>query len=126
MKCKILHESKGRMRVHLMCGKMNLDDADVLEYYLKNIDCVTDVKVYDRTQDAVIFYSSSRPKVIKYLAQFSFAEARKLDLVPTHTSRSLNREFEDKLVFSVIGRAFTKLFLPAPIRMAITLLRAIK
>lgn len=126
MKCKILHESKGRMRVHLMCGKMNLDDADVLEYYLKNIDCVTDVKVYDRTQDAVIFYSSNRPKVIKYLAQFSFAEARKLDLVPTHTSRSLNREFEDKLVFSVIGRAFTKLFLPAPVRMVITLFRAIK
>ena len=126
MKCKILHESKGRMRVHLMCGKMNLDDADVLEYYLKNIDCVTDVKVYDRTQDAVIFYSSNRPKVIKYLAQFSFAEARKLDLVPTHTSRSLNREFEDKLVFSIIGRAFTKLFLPAPVRMVITLFRAIK
>ena len=126
MKCKILHESKGRMRVHLMCGKMNLDDADVLEYYLKNVDCVTDVKVYDRTQDAVIFYSSNRPKVIKYLAQFSFAEARKLDLVPTHTSRSLNREFEDKLVFSVIGRAFTKLFLPAPVRMVITLFRAIK
>lgn len=126
MKCKILHESKGRMRVHLMCGKMNLDDADVLEYYLKNVDCVTDVKVYDRTQDAVIFYSSNRPKVIKYLAQFSFAEARKLDLVPTHTSRSLNREFEDKLVFSVVSRAFTKLFLPAPVRMVITLFRAIK
>ncbi len=126
MKCKILHESKGRMRVHLMCGKMNLDDADVLEYYLKNVDCVTDVKVYDRTQDAVIFYSSNRPKVIKYLAQFSFAEARKLDLVPAHTSRSLNREFEDKLVFSVISRAFTKLFLPAPVRMVITLFRAIK
>ncbi|MDY2856830.1 MAG: heavy metal translocating P-type ATPase [Oscillospiraceae bacterium] len=126
MKCKILHESKGRMRVHLMCGKMNLDDADVLEYYLKNVDCVTDVKVYDRTQDAVIFYSSNRPKVIKYLAQFSFAEARKLDLVPAHTSRSLNREFEDKLVFSVVSRAFTKLFLPAPVRMVITLFRAIK
>lgn len=126
MKCKILHESKGRMRVHLMCGKMNLDDADVLEYYLKNVDCVTDVKVYDRTQDAVIFYSSNRPKVIKYLAQFSFAEARKLDLVPVHTSRSLNREFEDKLVFSVVSRAFTKLFLPAPVRMVITLFRAIK
>lgn len=126
MKCKILHESKGRMRVHLMCGKMNLDDADVLEYYLKNIDCVTDVKVYDRTQDAVILYSSNRSRVIKYLSQFSFAEARKLELVPSHTSRSLNREFEDKLVFSVIGRAFTKLFLPAPVRMVITLFRAIK
>ena len=36
MKCKILHESAGRMRVHLNCRRMTLHQADVLEYYLRN------------------------------------------------------------------------------------------
>lgn len=40
MKCKILHESKGRLRVHLFCGKMSLDNADVLEYYLRAVNGV--------------------------------------------------------------------------------------
>ena len=34
MKCKILHETTGRLRVHLCCGRMSLSQADVLEYYL--------------------------------------------------------------------------------------------
>ena len=37
MKCKILHESAGRMRVHLNCRRMTLHQADVLEYYLRDM-----------------------------------------------------------------------------------------
>ena len=54
MKCKILHETTGRLRVHLCCGRMKLSQADVLEYYLLAVDGVRSVKVYDRTQDAVV------------------------------------------------------------------------
>ena len=43
MKCTILHETAGRMRVHLQCGYMSLHQADVLEYYLRSIDGVEDV-----------------------------------------------------------------------------------
>ena len=32
MKCKILHETTGRLRVHLCCGRMTVSQADVLEY----------------------------------------------------------------------------------------------
>ena len=60
MKCKILHESKGRLRVHLFCGKMSLDNADVLEYYLRAVNGVTDVSVYDRTCDAVIVFTERK------------------------------------------------------------------
>ena len=56
MKCKIMHESAGRMRVHLACRRMSLHQADVLEYYLRNVDGVSEVSVFDRTQDAVIVY----------------------------------------------------------------------
>ena len=38
MKCTILHESRGRIRVHLACRAMSLREADVLEYYLRDMD----------------------------------------------------------------------------------------
>ena len=34
MKCTILHESRGRMRVHVNAVRMTLHRADVLEAYL--------------------------------------------------------------------------------------------
>ena len=97
MKCKILHETTGRLRVHLCCGRMTLSQEDVLEYYLRARDGVQEVRVYDRTQDAVVVYGGKREDIISALAQFSFAEAEAMELVPEHTSRALNREFEDKL-----------------------------
>lgn len=114
------------MRVHLLCGRMTLRSADVLEYYLRAVPGVTDVKVYDRTQDAVIVYGESRDSVIRALAAFAFARAEAMDLVPEHTARALNREFEDKLVFAVLRRMFSKLFLPAPVTTAITLFRSLR
>ena len=59
MKCTILHDLPGRLRVHLCCGRMSLSQADVLEYYLRAQDGVQAVKVYDRTQDAVVVYGGS-------------------------------------------------------------------
>ena len=126
MKCKILHETTGRLRVHLCCGRMTLPQADVLEYYLRARDGVQEVKVYDRTQDAVVVYGGKRENVISALAQFSFAKAETMELVPEHTSRALNREFEDKLAVTVMRRCISKLFLPAPITTALALLRSVK
>ena len=56
MKCTILHDTAGRLRVHLCCKRMTLRQADVLEYYLLAVDGVRFVKVYDRTRDAVVVY----------------------------------------------------------------------
>ena len=125
MKCEILHESRGRMRVHLRCGgSMTLSEADAAEYWLRAVPGVTDVKVYDRTQDVVVFYAGTRAAVVSALARFSFAGAA--ELVPDHTSRALNREFEDKLVFTVARRVASKLFFPLPLRTAITLVKSVK
>ena len=68
MKCKILHESAGRIRVHLNCRRMTLHQADVLEYYLRNVDGVREVSVFDRTQDAVIVYRADRAALVHALA----------------------------------------------------------
>mgnify|MGYP004650636085 FL=1 len=126
MKCKILHTSAGRIRVHLCVNGMTLRQADVLEYYIRNIDGITDVKVYDRTADTVIFYCGSKKRIIEALAAFSFESAENEGLVPDHTSRVLNREFEDKLVMKVLLRFASKSFLPAPIRAGMAIIRSVR
>ena len=126
MKCTIQHELPGRLRVHLCCERMTLSQADVLEYYLLALEGVKSVKVYDRTRDAVVVYDGARAGVVRALAAFSFAKAEKLELVPEHTSRVLNREFEDKLAVTVMRRCVSRLFLPVPITSALAVLRSVK
>ena len=126
MKCKILHESAGRIRVHLNCRRMTLHQADVLEYYLRNVDGVREVSVFDRTQDAVIVYCADRAALVHALAAFSFDKAETMDLVPDHTTRKLNREFEDKLSWTVIRRVISKLFFPLPVITALAIYHSIK
>jgi len=104
------------MRVHLALRRMSLREADLLEYDLKGVAGVVSVKVFDRTQDAVITYTCPRADIVRALSSFSFTSERALARLPEHTSRALNREYEDKLVFTVCRRAFSRLFLPVPVQ----------
>ena len=63
---------------------------------------------------------------MRALSSFSFTSERALSRLPEHTSRALNREYEDKLVFTVCRRAFSRLFLPVPVQTAIALFRSVK
>ena len=126
MKCRILHETKGRLRVHLCIGRMTLRQADLLEYSMRAVDGVASVKVYDRTQDAVIEYREVRSAVLAALSSFSFAAAEEAGLVPEHTGRALNREFEDKLVWKTALHYACKLFLPAYVRAGIAIVRSVR
>ena len=69
-------------------------------------------------------FIQQRGAVIAALAAFPKAET--MDLVPEHTSRALNREFEDKLAMTVMRRCISKLFLPVPITTALSILRSVK
>ena len=126
MKFTIMHESRGRMRVHLHGAGMSLHQADILEYYLKDLPYVSEVKVFDRTQDAIIRYREEREALIRALAVFSYAKAEARGLVPEHTPRALNREFEDKIALAVLRRIGSKLFLPVPLTTAISIVRSVK
>ncbi len=116
MKCKIMHENAGRLRVRMLCGRMNLAQADELEYYLRSQPDVRDVTVYDRTCDAVISYRGAKDRIINALRAFDFGNEEIKKLVPEHTSRELNREYQDKIVYTICRRYLTKLLLPMPIR----------
>lgn len=117
----ILHESRGRVRVHMAMTGMSMREADLLEYKLRSIGSVRDVKVYDRTADAVIFYAaeSGREAVLAALQDFSVRDEALSAIVPENTGRALSREYESRLVFKLLKRGFKKLFLPAPVRIAL-------
>ncbi len=128
MKCKIMHESRGRIRVHLCIHRMTLAQADLAEFYLRQVEGVKDVRVYDRTCDVVVFYEDlqARSDVIRAFSLFSFQKAESMDVVPEHTSRVMNREFEDKIVFTILRRYLGKMFLPFSVRSAITIFRSFR
>ena len=67
-----------------------------------------------------------RHNVYNALAAFSFPAAEAMQLVPEHTTRELNREFEDKLAMAVLRRTASKLFLPVPVTTAIAIVRSLK
>ena len=123
MKWNILHESPGRILVHAMQKRMTMEQADILEYYLKAQEGVIEAKVYDRTGDAVIFYEGKREGMILALSRFSYKGNE--GLVPSQTGRALNREYEDKLVLTVVDRVISTLFYPIPLKRVITGVKAI-
>ena len=126
MKCTILHEGKGRMRVHVEKVRMTLHRADVLEAYLNHHDAIVHAAVYERTGDVVITYTGRRSAAIAVLAGYKFDVAENDALVTSADSRRLNREYQDKMFDLVAGRCLRKLFLPAPLDAAYTAFRSIR
>ena len=125
MKCTILHESRGRMRVHVCAVRMTLHRADVLEAYLNHQDSVQKATVYERTGDVVLTYTGSRKAAVALLAGYRFDNAELDVLVTSQDSRKINQEYQGKMFDLVAGHFARKLFLPAPIQAAYTLWRSI-
>ncbi len=126
MKCKILHESKGRMRVRFCVKRMTVNQADIAEYALSAVIGVTRVRVYDRTCDVVIAYTCDRDKIVQKLSCFSFDDEENSNLVPEQTGRKLNKQYEEKLAAVVIRRCINNLILPQPIRRITAVIKAAK
>lgn len=126
MKCKILYKSKNRLRVHLFHNNMSLKEADIIEYYFRNIPQVKDVQVFDRTSDVVVLFRGDINEIINAFASFHMKDINNLSLVPTHTTRELNRKYENKLVNTVCIHYITKFFFPLPIKNFLTLINSFK
>ena len=97
MKFKIVHEIKGRIRIHMDLKRISPKDADILQYYLLEQPCVLAVKVYERNQDAAICYTGKKEEVISILQRFSFREGLAPEHVWQNSGRELNRKYQEKL-----------------------------
>ena len=129
MQYTIRHESAHTMRIHMAQVRMSLEQADLLEYYLRDQSYVTDVTVYDRTGDALIKYDktkTNRENLRSALTAFSYSDETVKSLVPENTGRALNREYQDKLFCKVLGKGFRRLFFPAPLAAAWTAAQSVR
>ena len=118
MKATIVHESRGRLRLRLIQRRMTLEQADLLEAYLQTQAGVTQAALHERTCCAVIRYTGSRAAVLEAVARFRYDAPQVLALAPLHSSRALNRQYQEKLVGKVLTKAACALFLPAPLQIA--------
>lgn len=126
MKFIIKHEIPGRIRVHMVQPKMTFEEADILLYYLVNMENVTKAKVYERTQDAVIYYEKDRREIIKALQKFGYDRGTVPEGLTEHSGRQMNAEYQEKLLMKVVMRFGGKFLIPAPVRAVWTGVRSLK
>lgn len=126
MKFIIKHEMKGRIRIHMAQNRMTCEQADTLLYYLHGLMNVTEVKVYERTADALIYFTGDRAEVITALKIFRYENINVPDSVIDNSGRKLNAVYQEKLVNKIVLRVCSKIFLPYPVRAAYTAVRSVK
>ena len=125
MKFKVLHNMRGRMRIHVMTNEMTDLQADKLEYDLAAQDMILTAKVYERTSDVVITYAGERQILLSYLQTYYYSRKVEEDETLARSGRAMNRKYWDKLVNRVVLRMGSKFFVPAPIRTGLVLVKSL-
>ncbi|MDM8236590.1 heavy metal translocating P-type ATPase [[Ruminococcus] torques] len=126
MKFIIKHEIRGRLRIHVVQGKMTCAEADTLFWYLDRQKNITDVKVYERTADAVICYTGERTALIRLLKSFRYEDAAVPETVVRNSGRALNSSYKEKLIAKVLLHYGGKLLMPAPLRAGLVTIRSLR
>ena len=126
MRFQIKHEIEGRLRVHMMQNRMTFAEADTLQYYLEGLPGVAHAKVYEKTCDAVVTYTAERADIITALKQFCYDRVELPTAISGHSSREMNAEYQSRLVGQTLIHFGKKLFLPYPVRAAITAVKSVK
>lgn len=139
MKFKICHETRLRLRVQLLHrGNLSLEDADRLEAWCLTQRGIKTATVHERTQSIIVTFDdahgawrsvdahSSRREFIEALSRFSFDDAEVSALSVVHSGRKINRQYEEQLVMAIASKCIHSLFVPVPIRTALTIIRSIR
>lgn len=126
MRFVIVHEIRGRIRIHCDQKRMTYREADVLHYYLSTQKFVTSVKVYERTGDVAVSYVGDRDAMLQVLRDFCYEKAEVPETFLQSSGRELNEEYKEKLIGRVVLRAGSRLFLPYPVRSGIIAFKSIK
>ena len=126
MRFVIKHEIKDRIRVHFIQDRMTLEQADILQYYLDDLDMVDKAKVQERTCDATICYHGDRAELLRKLQEFSYMRVETPADYLKNSGRAMNHEYWDKLVTKIVLHYGNKIFLPLSVRTVITSVKSVK
>ena len=125
MKFQILHEAPSMLRLRVLQPRMTIEQADLLDESIRRLPGVETVTVHERTCGVIIHYTGDRGELIRALALFSYEKASQDIQLLSHSSRALNREYKEKIIFHILRRFLRKLYLPAPVRHVLTVIRAV-
>lgn len=125
MKFRIEHEARSMLRLRAIQPRMTMEQADLLDEFIRRLPGVEAVTVHERTCGVIIRYTGNRAVLIHALSLFSYEKARQDIQLLSHSSRALNREYKEKIVFHIIRRYLKRLYLPAPIRHVIHVIKAL-
>ena len=126
MKYIIKHEIRGRLRIHVIQKKMTCAEADTLFWYLDRQKNITDVKVYERTADAVICYSGDRTALIRLLRSFRYENVTVPETVVRNSGRTLNTAYKEKLIAKILLHYGGRLLMPSPLRAGVVVFHSLK
>lgn len=128
MRCVVLHESPKRIRMKTPLIHMSYRDADLLQYYIASLPEVKEASVDERTGNAVVNFkkasADNKERLMKALLAYDPEDEAVASLVPEETGRKLNREYEEKFLMQVLKHNLYKVFLPAPISIARTVVKS--
>ena len=125
MRFQILHEAPGRARLRAVQPSMSMEQADLLEAWLRALPGVDQVTVHERICGIIIVFRGERDALYRSLASFSYEEAAEETHILSRNSRKINREYKEKLVTQVAWHYLKKLYLPMPLRRIFNTCRAI-
>lgn len=123
MRCKVLHETKTRIRMHISPpGSMTCAQADILLYYTEQMEGVTKAKVSERTGNIIIFYDPGqgrqvRDRLIRALQHFDYDRVEVPQGLTENSGRELGRSYKEKIIMKTLLHYGNRLFLPKPIRL---------
>ncbi|MBO5145261.1 MAG: heavy metal translocating P-type ATPase [Lachnospiraceae bacterium] len=126
MRFIIKHDGKARIRVHVLTREMTCEQADILAYYFEKLAYVDKVKVYEKSADIAISYIGDKNQVIQALQEFSYQKAEVPDAMLANSGRQMNEEYKEKLIMTVLMHYGKQYFLPRPVRIALTAVKACK
>ena len=87
-----------RLQCRLKQKEMSLRQADLLEAWFQKQSWISRVTVHERTGCVILYYTGARETVLRAVRKFSWKQAEQSVSLPAHSSRMLNRQFEEKLV----------------------------
>lgn len=125
MKFKILHEIRGRLRVHLP-HTYSQTELDVMFCALNADSQVKRCKIYSATNDLMLEYQCSRGEALRLLGGFT----PQSETVPEHalsavaTARELKQEYTGKLARKVASHLIRSFLIPRYVRIAILAVKA--
>lgn len=125
MRLNILHEIRGRLRVHIQ-NKYSQADLDRIWCVLNSKPQIRRCKVYYATNDMTVEYTGEKREVLSLLCSLSpdAADVPEHALHAVTNARELKRQYTGKLIKKVAAHYVRSLLIPRGIRMAILSVKA--